>query len=68
MSPLPQPAVPAETGGPAVPAPEAVAWTAADGLCRPETRQLIERCLAPEPEERYPDAETLIRDIERLLR
>ncbi|MCC6420182.1 MAG: serine/threonine protein kinase [Gemmataceae bacterium] len=39
-----------------------------DGLCRPETGQMIERCLAPEPEERYPDAETLIRDIEKLLR
>jgi hypothetical protein len=36
MPPLPQPAVPAEPGGTAVPAPEAVAWTASDGLCRPE--------------------------------
>jgi serine/threonine protein kinase len=39
-----------------------------DGLCRPATRALVERCLAPDPEARYPDAETLQRALEDLLR
>jgi serine/threonine protein kinase len=39
-----------------------------EGLCRPATRALVERCLAPDPEARYPDAETLQRALEDLLR
>ncbi len=39
-----------------------------EGRCRPATRELIERCLAPDPEARYPDAETLQRALEDLLR
>jgi serine/threonine protein kinase len=42
--------------------------TLLDGLCRPATRALVERCLNPEPEARYPDAETLQRALEDLLR
>jgi serine/threonine protein kinase len=30
-----------------------------EGHCRPATRQLLERCLSPEPADRYPDAEAL---------
>jgi serine/threonine-protein kinase len=39
-----------------------------EGRCRPATRALIERCLEPDPEARYPDAETLQRALEDLLR
>jgi serine/threonine protein kinase len=39
-----------------------------EGLCRPATRALVERCLAPDPEARYPDAQTLERALEDLLR
>jgi serine/threonine-protein kinase len=42
--------------------------TLLDGLCRPATRALVERCLNPDPEARYPDAETLQRVLEDLLR
>jgi class 3 adenylate cyclase len=34
-----------------------------DGACR-----LVERCLAKSPEARYPDAQALLHDLERLLR
>jgi serine/threonine protein kinase len=35
-----------------------------EGRCRPALRQVIERCLAPDPKERYPDAEALLRALE----
>lgn len=38
-----------------------------DGQCRPEVKQLIERCLELEPEKRFPDAATLKRALQRLL-
>src|SRR5262249_55585771 len=42
--------------------------TLLEGVCRPATRALVERCLNPDPEARYPDAETLQRALEDLLR
>jgi serine/threonine-protein kinase len=38
-----------------------------EGRCRPVTRQLVERCLAPEPADRYPDAEALQRALEEVI-
>lgn len=38
------------------------------GRCRPATRRLIERCLAPDPNDRYPDAVILQRALDDLLR
>jgi serine/threonine protein kinase len=38
-----------------------------EGRCRPETRRLVERCLAPEPAARYPDADALHQAVEALL-
>jgi serine/threonine protein kinase len=38
-----------------------------EGHCRPATRQLVERCLAPEPAGRYPDAEALHKAVEAIL-
>ncbi|HYT92484.1 MAG TPA: phosphotransferase [Gemmataceae bacterium] len=35
-----------------------------EGCCRPAVRQLIERCLAPDAKDRYPDAESLQRALE----
>jgi serine/threonine protein kinase len=37
-----------------------------DGVCRPATRQMIERCLAPEPAARYPDMEALLPVLRQL--
>jgi serine/threonine protein kinase len=42
--------------------------TLLEGRCRPATRALVERCLNPDAEARYPDAETLQRALEDLLR
>jgi serine/threonine-protein kinase len=39
-----------------------------DGRCRPVTRRLLERCLATDPADRYPDAVTLQRALDDLLR
>lgn len=38
-----------------------------EGHCRPATRELVERCLAPDPADRFLDAESLMRAIEALL-
>jgi serine/threonine protein kinase len=38
-----------------------------NGHCRPATRRLLERCLAPDPAGRYPDAEALHRAIDETL-
>jgi serine/threonine protein kinase len=38
-----------------------------EGRCRPATRDLVERCLAIAPDERYPDAGALQRAIEEVL-
>jgi serine/threonine protein kinase len=38
-----------------------------ESRCRPAVRQLIERCLAPEPAGRYPDAQALHEALERVL-
>jgi serine/threonine protein kinase len=35
--------------------------------CRPATRQLVERCLAPNPSDRYPDADALQRALEEVI-
>jgi serine/threonine protein kinase len=42
--------------------------TLLESRCRPATRHLLERCLAPEPSDRYPDAVTLQRALDDLLR
>src|SRR5262249_32844169 len=38
-----------------------------DGVCRPNLRDIIERCLNPDPKQRYPDAETLQRALAALM-
>jgi serine/threonine protein kinase len=38
-----------------------------EGRCRPATRELIERCLAPEPADRYPDAEALQKVLNEVI-
>jgi serine/threonine protein kinase len=38
-----------------------------DGLCRPATRQLVERCLDPDPGRRFPDARALHQAITSIL-
>jgi serine/threonine protein kinase len=38
-----------------------------EGRCRPATLKLIERCLAPSPADRYPDAETLERALDEVI-
>jgi serine/threonine protein kinase len=38
-----------------------------EGRCRPATRQLIERCLAADPAQRYPDAEALQRALDEVI-
>jgi serine/threonine protein kinase len=38
-----------------------------EGRCRPATRKLVERCLAPDPAERYPDAEGLVRALAEVI-
>jgi serine/threonine protein kinase len=38
-----------------------------EGRCRPATRQLIERCLAPQPSDRYPDAAALQRALDEII-
>jgi serine/threonine protein kinase len=38
-----------------------------EGRCRPATRQLVERCLAPNPSDRYPDADALARALEEVI-
>ncbi len=38
-----------------------------DGCCRPATRALVERCLAPDPADRYPDAEALQRALDEVI-
>jgi serine/threonine protein kinase len=38
-----------------------------DGRCRPQLKELIERCLAPEPSKRYKDAATLRQALMTLL-
>jgi serine/threonine protein kinase len=38
-----------------------------EGHCRPATRRLVERCLAPHPADRYPDAEALQRALEEVM-
>jgi serine/threonine-protein kinase len=37
------------------------------GRCRPATRKLVERCLAPDPADRYPDAEALQTALEEVI-
>lgn len=39
-----------------------------DGHCRPATRRFVERCLAPNPSDRYPDAVSMERALRDLLR
>jgi serine/threonine protein kinase len=39
-----------------------------DGRCRPATRELVTRCLAAEPAERFGDAESLHQALDPLLR
>jgi serine/threonine protein kinase len=39
-----------------------------EGCCRAETRRVVERCLAPEPKDRYGDAEALLRALEDAMR
>jgi serine/threonine protein kinase len=38
-----------------------------EGRCRPGTRQLVERCLAPDPVDRFPDAEVLQKVLDELI-
>jgi serine/threonine protein kinase len=38
-----------------------------EGRCRPATRKLVERCLAPDPAQRYPDAEALQRALAEVI-
>lgn len=37
-----------------------------EGICRPELRQTIERCLSPDPHRRYADAQALRVELERI--
>jgi serine/threonine protein kinase len=36
-----------------------------DGRCRPATRALVERCLAPDPGQRYPTAEAVLQALNK---
>jgi serine/threonine protein kinase len=38
-----------------------------EGHCRPATRQLVERCLAPDPAQRYPDAGALLKALAEVI-
>jgi hypothetical protein len=38
-----------------------------EGRCRPATRQLVERCLAPDPGQRYPDAQMLLQALAAVI-
>jgi serine/threonine protein kinase len=39
-----------------------------NGRCQPGTRDLVARCLAPDPSARYPDAESLQKALDPLMR
>jgi serine/threonine protein kinase len=38
-----------------------------EGRCRPATRKVIERCMAPDPADRYPDAAALQRALDEII-
>jgi serine/threonine protein kinase len=38
-----------------------------EGHCRPATRKLVERCLAPDPADRYPDADALQSALDEVI-
>ena len=41
--------------------------TLLEGRCRPATRRLVERCLAPSPADRYPDADALQQALDEVI-